>query len=116
MRARTENRLFNLLWKKHDLRLTLEELEEIEGVIRQEKIDYVNEFREKINWYRVVNVLVLGGLLLICFLLNWSKALFIAVGLFILYNIIHIVVVNIMQLRWRKDKIRRLRNERKRRI
>lgn len=116
MRARTENRLFNLLWKKYDLRLTLEELEEVEKIIQDEKIDYVNQFRERINWYRVVNVLVLSALLLICFSFGWAEALFIAVGLFILYNILHIVIINIRQLPWRKDKIRRLKNERNRRI
>jgi len=97
------NKLFSFFQKEHALLLTEDEIDEIIYQVKKGDVPYVDQMRSRINIYRTINVLILGALLLILpeYPLKW------VVGLFLLYNLLHVLCSLIYFKWWLNAKKRR---------
>jgi hypothetical protein len=92
---------------KHGVLMTLEELEEVAGLIEADNFDAVAEFKLRLNWYRATNIFLLTIALIVSII--WPLSLKILVILFVVYNAGHMVYVNYKLRNWKKEKIKEQR-------
>lgn len=88
MKQTERNDLFNYFYEEHGVLLTSEEIDEIiNRVSKSEKLDFEQVYGQRVNVYRMINVVIFCLLNLIF----PSKAIETIVWIFVAYNIIHVI-------------------------
>lgn len=96
MIVKQRNKLFDHLYKEHDILLTGKELDEVVDIVNEENETIKQMIDKRLMKYRGVNILAL----LILAIVGWETGIKFVLLLFLIYNFVHILILLVRYDRW----------------